>query len=187
MMPMLWQPSVLLPSAPDLIYGTLCFIVIAIAMYKFAWPSFMHALDTRREKIEDGLRAAEHAQDEVAAARGQLESDIQSAHRDAAEIREKAQNAAKGIVADAQSQARKEADRIVNDAQVQIDGQARAATRTLHAHLGVLASELAERIVGEQLQDPAVASRVIDRFLDDLQADQDSDAGRTREASEQRA
>ena len=34
----------------------------------------------------------------------------------------------------------------------------------------MLASTLAERIVGEQLKDTALSERVIDRFLDELEA-----------------
>ena len=37
--------------------------------------------------------------------------------------------------------------------------------------MGLLASELAEKIIGEQLTDTALTSRVVDRFLDELEAD----------------
>ena len=42
--------------------------------------------------------------------------------------------------------------------------------RTLESDVGVLATELAGRIVGEAIQDEGLAHRVIDRFLDDLAA-----------------
>ena len=44
-----------------------------------------------------------------------------------------------------------------------------AAEISLHTDVGLLASDLAERIVGEQLTDTALSARVIDRFLDELE------------------
>ena len=42
---------------------------------------------------------------------------------------------------------------------------------SLRTEVGMLASELASRIVGESLQDSALQSRVIDRFLAELETD----------------
>ena len=44
-----------------------------------------------------------------------------------------------------------------------------AAQISLRTDVGMLASTLAERIVGEQLSDTALSERVIDRFLDELE------------------
>ena len=41
---------------------------------------------------------------------------------------------------------------------------------SLRTDVGLLASTLAERIVGEQLKDAELSARVIDRFLDGLEA-----------------
>ena len=45
-----------------------------------------------------------------------------------------------------------------------------AAQISLRTDVGLLASSLAEKIVGEQLKDTELSARVIDRFLDDLEA-----------------
>lgn len=160
----------LLPAIPDLIYGTLAFVIVALGIYKFAWPSFMEMLDERAEKIDQGLKAAEIARAEVADERQTLADEVRNAHRQAAEIREKAQTNAKTIVADAQAQARTEADQILDGAQRRIDAEADSAKRALRSDIGALATELAGRIVGESLTDQELAKRVTDRFLDELEA-----------------
>jgi F-type H+-transporting ATPase subunit b len=43
---------------------------------------------------------------------------------------------------------------------------------SLRAEVGTLATELASKIVGESLEDSARQSRVVDRFLDELEASQ---------------
>ena len=44
----------------------------------------------------------------------------------------------------------------------------------LRADLGRLATELAERIVGETMQDSKAQGRVVDRFLADLDSSEDA-------------
>jgi F-type H+-transporting ATPase subunit b len=44
-----------------------------------------------------------------------------------------------------------------------------SAARALQAEIGALAIELASRIVGEKLKDDAVANRVVDDFIAELE------------------
>ena len=78
---------------------------------------------------------------------------------------------AKAIVAAARQEATGEANRILEGAQRQILAEKQAAQISLRSEVGLLASELAEKIIGEQLTDTALTSRVVDRFLDELEAD----------------
>lgn len=160
--------NLLWPALPDLLWGTVAFVIVAFVIYKFAWPSFINMLDERTEKIDKGLKAAEIARAEIAAERDNLAEEVTTAQREAALIREKAQDNAKSIVGDAQAKARAEAASIVGAAQARISADAEAATRVLQSDLGSLATELAGKIIGEAVTDEALASRVIDRFLDEL-------------------
>ncbi|QJC21371.1 F0F1 ATP synthase subunit B [Arcanobacterium buesumense] len=161
--------SLLVPAVPDLIWGTVAFLIVALAIYKFAWPSFIAMLDERAEKIEHGIKAAEIARVEIDAERADLADQIRDAHRDAEQIREKATANAKAIVADAQEQARFDADQILDIAHRRIAADTDAARRTLRSDVGALATDLAARIVGEALTDSELAQRVTDRFLDELE------------------
>ncbi len=160
----------LLPAVPDLIWGSVAFVIVAFVIYRFAWPTFSQMLDERGEKIEKGLQAAELARQEIAAEREDLAQEISAAQREAAEVREKAQENAKEIVTEAQQKARLDAQAILETAQLRISADSEAAARALRTDIGSLATELAGRIIGEAVTDQALASRVIDRFLDDLEA-----------------
>lgn len=161
--------NLLFPAPSELLWGTLAFILVAVSVYKFAWPSFVAMLDERAEKIEEGLKAAEVARAEVADQQAKLAEEIREAQREATGIRENAQDNAKAIIAEAQAKARSEADGLITSAQRRIDADSEAAQRSLQAEVGVLATELAGRIVGEAIADEALARRVIDRFMDDLE------------------
>ncbi|KGF06255.1 F0F1 ATP synthase subunit B [Arcanobacterium sp. S3PF19] len=161
--------NILLPSLPDLIWGTVAFVVVAAVIYKFAWPTFVQMLDERREKIEKGINAARAEQTRIAAERETLAGETAQARREAAEIREQARDNAKSIVADAQQKARVQADSMVHTAKERIEADTASATRALRGDVGLLATELAGKIVGEAVADKDLAARVIDRFLDELE------------------
>ncbi|NLW12956.1 MAG: F0F1 ATP synthase subunit B, partial [Trueperella sp.] len=92
------------------------------------------------------------------------------AQREATGIRELAQDNAQAIVAEAQNRANSEAENILLKAQRRIDADSVSAMRDLEGDVGVLATELASRIVGEAIQDDGLAHRVIDRFINELAA-----------------
>ena len=54
-------------------------------------------------------------------------------------------------------------------AQAQIEAERQQALTSLRAEVGTLATELASRIVGESLADEARQSRMVDRFLSELE------------------
>ena len=164
------EHSVIIPAIPDLVWGTVSFLIVAIAVYKFAWPTLTKMLDERREKIEEGLLAAERAREEVAQERATIQSEKDAAVREAADIRAQAQSNASDIIERARREAGEEARRISAAAQVQIKADTDAAARILRADLGTMASQLAGRIVGEQIRlDPSVNQGVVDSFLDNLE------------------
>lgn len=163
--------SLILPAVPDLVWGTVCFVIVAIAVARYAWPTFMKTLDERARQIDDGLNAAARAEEDIARQRAALADDVVAARREAAEIREKAQATASAIVEEAKKTAAVEAQRVSANAQRQIEADAQAAKTQLRQDVGSLASELAGRIVGQQVLDPTVSSNIIDSFLDELEAD----------------
>ena len=169
--------SLILPATADLVWGTVSFVIVALAIFKFAWTTFMRLLDERTQKIDEGLNQAERAREEVARERAALAEEVDEARREAAEIREKAQSNAAAIVEEAKKNASLEAKRVTDAAQRQMEADAKLARSQLRRDVGSLATELAGRIVGQQVLDPKVSLGVIDSFLDELEADVSASAG----------
>jgi F-type H+-transporting ATPase subunit b len=164
------EHNVLLPASYDIIWSAVCVVIIAFFLLKYAVPRLTAMLDERAAKIEAGLAQAEQAQQAAAQAEEQIAAELGAARREAAEVRERAQEEGKQIVADARAKAQAEADRVTANASRQIEADRQAAQISLRADVGMLASELASRIVGESVTERALQSRVIDRFLDELDA-----------------
>jgi F-type H+-transporting ATPase subunit b len=158
-----------LPATYDLVWSTLITVVIAVVFYKYVLPRFNAVLDERTAKIEGGLQKAERAQQEAAAALAEYHQQLADARAEAAQTREAARAEGAAIVAEMRAKAHEDASRIVETANRQIEAERQAASVSLRAEVGVLATELASKIVGESLQDQARQSRVVDRFLDELE------------------
>jgi F-type H+-transporting ATPase subunit b len=103
------------------------------------------------------------------AAEEEFKSQIADARHEAARIREEAREQGAAIIAEMREQAQTEAARIVEHAHAQIEADRKAAVTSLRAEVGTLATTLAGRIVGESLEDEARQSRVVDRFLAELE------------------
>ena len=162
--------NMLLPETSDLVWGTVAFVIIAVVLLRYALPRFTKVLDERTRRIEEGLELADKAKEDQTNAELKAARLVEDARREAAKIREDAQAQAQEIVAAAREAAQGEAGKALDAAERQIQADKQAAQISLRTDVGLLASSLAEKIVGEQLKDTELSARVIDRFLDDLEA-----------------
>jgi F-type H+-transporting ATPase subunit b len=166
-----------IPPWDEVIISAVCLAVIAWAVAKYAVPRYLEVLDQRAAAIEGGISRAEAAEEEIAQVRAGLEAEKEAARLEAAKVREEAKADAAAIVAAAKAKASQEAQRVQEAAERQIASERKAAEVALRTDVGELATELAERIVGEALTDSALAGRVIDRFLADLDAQANAGKG----------
>jgi len=165
-----------IPPLYDVIGSSVALAVIAVVFWKLVLPSFNRVLDERAEKIEGGLARAENAQAEAAAALAQYHQQLAEARAEAARIREDARVEGQQIVVELRAKATADAARILDTGMRQIEAERQQASVALRSEVGALATELASRIVGEALADEARQSRVVDRFLDELELASAQDA-----------
>jgi len=156
----------------EFLLALVVFGILFFAVRKWVVPNFEKTFAERTSAIEGGLAAAETKQAEADAKLAALESQLADARHEAARIREEARQQGAQIVAEMREQAQAESTRIVEHGKVQIEAERQQAVTSLRAEVGALATSLAGRIVGESLDDEARQSRVVERFLADLESDQ---------------
>jgi F-type H+-transporting ATPase subunit b len=161
--------SLLIPEIPDLVWGTLAFIVVLFVVIRFFVPRMTAMFDARADAIEGGLKRAEEAQAGAQEALDKYNDQLAEARAEAARMREAARDDAKKIRAELVEQAQADAARIVANAQTQIEAERAAALSSLRTEVGSLALGLASTVVGESLTDDKRSSDIVDRFLADLE------------------
>jgi F-type H+-transporting ATPase subunit b len=159
----------LIPTWPELIIGTICFVVVFGVLAKLLMPRILKTLNEREDAIQGGINRADEAQAEAAQLLEQYRAQLSDARQEAARIREEAREQGAQIIVELRERAEAEARRITEAAQSQIEAERQQALISLRAEVGSMATELASRIVGESLTDQARQSRMVDRFLDGLE------------------
>jgi F-type H+-transporting ATPase subunit b len=132
-------------------------------------PLFEKAFAERTEAIQGGMEKAEKAQRDAQVALEQYTAQLSDARGEAQKIREEARAQGAAIIEDLRSKAQEEAARITAAATASIEAERQQAITSLRNEVGSLATELASKIVGEALDDQVRQSRIVDRFLDDLE------------------
>jgi F-type H+-transporting ATPase subunit b len=145
------------------------FALLLFLLAKFIIPPINRAMTARQDAIREQFAELDEAKSEASAAEEEFKAQIADARHEAARIREEAREQGAQIIAEMREQAQVEAARIVEHAHAQIEADRKAAQASLRSEVGTLATTLAGRIVGESLDDEARQSRVVDRFLSELE------------------
>jgi F-type H+-transporting ATPase subunit b len=157
----------LIPPWPELVIGLIAFVIVFGFLAKKLLPTINKVLEERREAIEGGIEKAEAAQTEAQSVLEQYKAQLAEARHEAARLRQEAQEQGATLIAEM----RAEGQRQRGDGGQLVGERAdrKAAASALRQDVGKLATDLAGKLVGESLEDHARQSRVIDRFLDDLE------------------
>lgn len=170
------EHSPLMPAWPEVIAALIFLGILVFIMQKYVVPRFEQAFKERTEAIEGGMKKAEEAQAEAKAALEEYQAKLSEARHEASRITEHAREQGASIIAEMREQAQAESQRIVAQAQATIEAERQQAVAALRAELGDLATQLAGRIVGEALDDDSRQRRVVDRFLEELEQADASEA-----------
>lgn len=159
----------LIPHTAEVIVGFVAFTLLFLVLRSKVVPMFEKAYAARTEAIEGGIERAEKAQREAQRALVQYNEQLSSAQGEASKLREEARIQGAAILEELRSKAQEEASRITAAAHASIEAERQQAITSLRNEVGALAVELASKIVGEALDDQARQSRVVDRFIEDLE------------------
>jgi F-type H+-transporting ATPase subunit b len=165
-------PNPLLPATAEIVVGFIAFGLLYLVMRRRVVPMFEKAFAARTEAIQGGMDRAEKAQVEAQRALVQYNEQLAKAREEAQTLRDEARVQGSAIIEELRAKAQEEAARITAAAHASIEAERQQAVTSLRNEVGTLAVELASKIVGEALEDQARQSRIVDRFLDDLEKSQ---------------
>lgn len=157
-------PSPVLPAIAELLWGTIAFVVVLGVLMKFAFPAIKKGMAARSEKIRSDLESAEAARMAAEAERREYSAKIDEARSEATrmidEARTTAESVKAGIVASAEEEANGIRARAAEDART----ASNRALTDLQSQVGAISIELAEKIVGQNI-DAAAQQELIEGFI----------------------
>jgi len=145
-----------------LIGQSITFIVFVWFCMKYIWPPIMAALAQRKEKIAEGLAAADRGKHEQELAQKKATQRLQEAKQQAAEIIGRAEKRAAEIVDEAKVDAREEGERMKAAARAEIDQEVNRAKEALRGQVVEIATAGAGRILKRELDKTANDALIAD-------------------------
>lgn len=161
--------AILLPASYDLIWGGLSFLIVIVLFWKFVLPRMKVVMDERADRIEGGIARAEEMQQQAQADLDAYRKALAEAREEAAEIRTQAQADRKAIVDEARSEAAAAAAAVTAASEAAIERDRAQVVGQLTAQVGVLAVDLASKVVGQTLSDDARVRQTVEAFVSELE------------------
>jgi F-type H+-transporting ATPase subunit b len=154
---------------PGLIFWTsLIFIAIWLFIGRKAFRPIQEALKKREHDIQEALDEAKKARQEVANVAAANERVLAEAREERSAILKEASTSKDAIIKEAREKAKEEAQKIVANAKAEIDNQRKAAITDLKNQAGLLAIEIAEKLVRKELKGSSEHEAFVKSMTDEL-------------------
>ena len=151
-------------NLPQLIAQVVNFFVLLFVLRLVAYKPILKMLDERKQKIAEGLNAAEIARAEAASAQANIQAQLDTARKEGQEIVAGAQGIATRIQADAREQSARDREAALVRAQSEIQQERDRAIADLRAEFADITVKAAEKVINQSL-DRQSHQRVIDETL----------------------
>lgn len=159
------------PIKPDfglLFWSTIIFLLFWGIMAKFAFGPIKNALKKRESDIQDALDEAKKAREEMSNLKAQNDQILAEAREERSKILKEAKEMRDSMVKDAKEKAKDEAQKIVTSAKNEIENLKSAALIDLKNQSGMMALEIAEKIIKKQLSGDKEQEKFANSLIDDI-------------------
>ena len=144
-------PSPIVPDATDLIWGSAAFVILLLAMWKFALPALRAGLQGRSDRISDDLAKADAARREAEELLATYQRQVAESKAEATRIIEDARATAEGLKADMARRAEAEIAEMRERAAHDVEASKAQAIADLTGEVASLAIGAAEVVVQRNL------------------------------------
>ena len=162
-------PSILTPDFGLLFWMLVAFVALFLLLAKFGFPAITNAVEARKNFIDESLQNARAANEKLAGIQAETGKVLREAREKQAEILKEAAETRKAIVAEAKSQAAEEGAKLLAEAKKQIQVEKANALLDIRAQLADISMQVAEKLVGRELEKSEAQTSYINDILDDVE------------------
>jgi F-type H+-transporting ATPase subunit b len=129
------------------------FLIIYYLLKRFAFEPIAKIINERKQKVEEGIKMSEKAQEDLEISKREHEQIISGAKEESNEIIAKANEQAKELLAHANIQSTKDKDEMLKKAQIKIEKERDEMETTVRRDVSDLIVMSAEKIIGEDISE----------------------------------
>lgn len=156
------------PGLGLIFWSALGFLIVLFLLSKYAWKPILAALDEREKSIEEALKSAEIARNEMSNLKAENEKIIQEAKIERDRMLLQATETSKQIVEEAKELAGKEGHLMIEKAKAAIETEKLAAMEELKVQVGVLALAVAEKLLKRNFTSDASQQKLVEELVRDI-------------------
>ena len=150
-----------------LIGQSITFFVFIWFCYQYIWPPLINALEARKQKIADGLAAAEHGKHEQELAEERAKEILREAKDQAGEIISRAEKRGAEMIDEAKDDARAEGARMLTAARAEIDQEVNRAKEDLRGKVVSIAVAGAGKVLEREV-DAATHAEMLNKLAAEI-------------------
>jgi F-type H+-transporting ATPase subunit b len=159
--------ELILPAPAELLWGAICFVVVAVLLTRFAFPALREAVEKREKTIQSSLEETESARNEAKELLEEYKKQLAEARSEANRVIEDARHQAEDVRKDIIARAEVDADEVVERAQEQIRAERDRTVQELQTQIADISIELAEKVVGRAL-DGEAQRELVDAYIKEV-------------------
>jgi F-type H+-transporting ATPase subunit b len=158
----------LIPATNELIWGTIAFVALLVVLWRVGvFKRITEALKERTARIEGQIEDASAKRNEAERLLEDYREQLANARTEANQIVAEAREAGDQLRRELQEKAQEESNRIVESAKAEIQAERDRAARELRREVGILAVQVAERVVGFALDEDR-QRELVDSYIEEL-------------------
>jgi len=151
-------------NLPQLIAQIANFVILLLILRLTLYKPILRMLDERKQKIAEGLNAAEIARAEAAQAQANIQEQLNTARHEGQELVASAQGIAARIQAEAREQSNRDRESALERARAEIQLERDRAIADLRGEFADITVAAAEKVINQSL-DRQAHQRIIDETL----------------------
>lgn len=156
------------PEFGTVFWMLLSFLMILFILKKFAWKPILSALKERETSIDNALRSADKAREEMEQLKADNEKIIKEAKNERDNLLKDARLVKDMIISEAKEKAITETEKIIEDARVKIESEKDAALDEIKNQIAIFSIEIAEKILKKKLESTKDQKDMINDLLDEI-------------------
>jgi F-type H+-transporting ATPase subunit b len=164
--------ELVLPGVGLTFWMLLVFSVLLFLLKKFAWKPILTMLAERENSIEEALKSADQAREQMAKLQSDNEALYKQAREERDQILKEAREMKDSIIGEAKRSAEEEGKRMIMKASEEISKQKTAAIAELKGQVATLSVNIAEKLINNQLSNSEEQQSIIAKQVNSLNNNQ---------------
>src|SRR5690606_18609686 len=152
-------------SIGTVVWSSIAFLVVVFLLAKLAWKPILASIREREDSIDDALKSASKAREEMANLTRSNEALLNEARAERDGMLKDARSTKDQIISEAKDRADVEYNKILSSAKDAIRQEKAAAISEIKEQVATLSIEIAERVIREELKSDEKQKQLIDKYL----------------------